>query len=62
MNDQDVLTVADAAEWLRASPNYVYELVRKGELPAFRLGRAIRILKDELVAFAKRMQEANSDE
>lgn len=38
-----VLTVPEAAELLRIGRNTCYELVRRGEIPAVRLGRVIRI-------------------
>ena len=39
----EVLTCAEVAERLRISQKTVYRLVRRGELPALRFGRAIRI-------------------
>ena len=39
----EVLTCAEAAERLRISQKLVYRLVSRGELPALRFGRAIRI-------------------
>ena len=39
----EVLTCAEVAERLRISKKSVYRLVRRGELPALRFGRAIRI-------------------
>ena len=61
VNDREVLTVSEAAEWLQISKNKVYELVNRGELPSFRIGRAIRIFKDELVDFL-RMQKVGGHE
>lgn len=37
------LTVAETAQALRVGRNTVYELIRQGELPALRIGRAIRV-------------------
>lgn len=62
MIDREVLTVAEAAEWLQISKNKLYELIARGELPCFRVGRAIRIFKDELIAFLRRLQRGQSDE
>lgn len=39
----DVLTVKEAAAYLRTTPWHVYRLIEKGELPCARLGRIIRI-------------------
>ena len=62
MNDREVLTVAQAAQWLQISKNTVYELIRRGKLPHFRVGRGIRIFKDELIAFLRRLQAGQSGE
>ncbi len=38
-----LLTVREAAALLRISRNLAYELVARGEMPAIRLGRVIRV-------------------
>lgn len=38
-----LLTVSEAARVLRISRNLAYELVARGDLPAVRLGRVIRV-------------------
>lgn len=38
-----LLTVREAAALLRISRNLAYELVTRGEIPAIRLGRVIRV-------------------
>lgn len=38
-----LLTVAEAATALHLGRNTVYDLIRSGELPSLRVGRAIRI-------------------
>ena len=54
MNDDALLlTVPETAKLLRISRNLAYELVARGELPAVRLGRVIRIPRDELTARIK---------
>ena len=62
MIDREILTVAEAAEFLQISPNKLYELIRRGKLPHFRVGRGIRIFKDELIAFLRRLQAGQSGE
>ena len=47
-----VYTVQEVAKMLHSSPNYVYELIRKGKLKAFKL-KSIRILKSALDDFLK---------
>ena len=47
-----VYTVQEVAKMLHSSPNYVYELIQKGKLKAFKL-KSIRILKSALDDFLK---------
>lgn len=44
----DVMTVSEVAEYLRINPQTVYRKAKAGELPALRIGRAIRFRKAEL--------------
>jgi len=47
-----VLTVEKAAELLACSKSQVYALVKSGEIPSIKLGKAgIRIPKDQLIAW-----------
>ena len=48
MTDERLLTVPEAASMLRIGRNLAYELVARGELPALRLGRVIRIPRGAL--------------
>lgn len=43
-----LLTVREAAKLLRISRNLAYELVARGEIPAIRLGRVIRVPRSAL--------------
>lgn len=51
---EDVLTLDEAAEYLKISYQRAAELVRKKILPAFRMGRQVRIARRELEEFMKR--------
>lgn len=44
----DVMTAADVADFLHLPVSTVYELTRRGELPAKRVGRAWRFLRPRL--------------
>ena len=44
----DVMTVSEVAEYLRVNPQTVYRKAKGGEMPALRIGRAIRFRKSEL--------------
>ncbi len=56
-----LLTVAEAAEFLRVSPITVYRRVEAGELPAVRVGSGprapVRIASDELMRYVGRGAE-----
>ena len=54
MNDEIMLlTVPEAAKVLRISRNLAYELVARGEIPAIRLGRVIRVPRAPLEEWVK---------
>lgn len=50
MSDRLIYTVQEVAKLLHSSPNYIYELIEKGYLPALKLG-SIKILKSSLEKF-----------
>ena len=52
-DDQLLLTVPETAKLLRISRNLAYELVARGELPAVRLGRVIRVPRGALDDWVK---------
>lgn len=48
---EDVLyTVAETAKLLKTNPNYIYELIKKGMLPALKLG-SLKVRKTALLNF-----------
>ncbi len=49
----DVMTVSEVAEYLRVNPQTVYRKAKTGEMPAMRIGRAIRFRKVELDEWMK---------
>ena len=48
INDAHLLTVREAAKFLRIGRNLAYELVARGEIPSVRLGRVIRVPRTAL--------------
>ena len=50
MEDRLIYTVQEVASILHSSPNYIYELIRKGYLPAIKLG-SLKVLKSTLERF-----------
>ncbi len=45
----DLLTRAEVARYLRVSDRTVSRLIRMGQLPAARIGRAVRIRQSDLL-------------
>lgn len=50
--DIEVITASDVAEMLKISKWMVYELVRRNEIPHFKVGRSVRFIKGEVVRWA----------
>lgn len=50
MNDRLIYTVQEVAAILHSSPNYIYDLINKGYLPAIKLG-SIKVIKTSLEKF-----------
>lgn len=48
MNDKPVYTVEEFAQIMGVKPLTVRRWIKNGELKAFKLGRTVRISKDEL--------------
>lgn len=49
-NERLIYTVQEVATILHSSPNYIYELINKGYLPAIKLG-SLKVLKSSLEKF-----------
>ena len=50
MEERLIYTVHEVANILHSSPNYIYELIRNGYLPAIKLG-SMKVLKSSLEKF-----------
>ncbi len=48
-DETDVLTVAEAAKFLRIGRNQLYDAIGRGEVPHFRLGKSIRLSRAALM-------------
>jgi excisionase family DNA binding protein len=46
-----LLTAAEVADQLRVSTMTIYRLIRRGELPAVRVGRNYRVRRSDLEAY-----------
>ena len=52
MTDSDIVTVKEAAAYLKIKMHTLYGLIRKGIIPARRIGAHWRITRDELDTYA----------
>ena len=50
----NVLTVSELAKLLKIGRNNAYELVRAGIIPSVKIGRQIRISKENVLDFLRR--------
>jgi excisionase family DNA binding protein len=53
-----LLNVKEAAQRLRFAPSYVYELIRRRDLPAVKVGKYVRIKNSDIDRFVSRHREA----
>lgn len=49
----EVMTLEEVAEHLRCHPSTIYRLLKKGAIPAFKLGSDWRFNKDSIEAWCK---------
>jgi excisionase family DNA binding protein len=49
--DDKVMTVAEVAEYLHVHPSTIYRLLRKKEIPAFRVGSDWRFNRESIDAW-----------
>ena len=52
----DSLSVKEVADRLKVTPQMVYNMIRKEDLPAFKVGNAVRLLVEDLVAYVERQK------
>jgi len=57
----DVLTVQEVADFLKVHRSTIYRLLRKGELPAFKLASDWRFLRSEVELWTKLRSEPRTD-
>jgi excisionase family DNA binding protein len=55
-----ILTVVEVSEFLRLHPTTVYRLLRKGELPAFKIGGGWRVNQHDLDLWCIARSEAST--
>jgi len=54
-NNADMLTMAQAAKRLNVPRSKAYELARRHELPAVKIGKCVRVHPDQLAGYQKKL-------
>lgn len=62
MKEDNSLTPQEVARMLKITKYTVYEMVKRGELPAYRIGRKIRIQQHDVEAYIKQGKKLKSTE
>ena len=57
MDDQELMTIREAAKFLKMHYQTVREKVANGEIPSFKLGRIYRILKSDVMKYLAEQNE-----
>lgn len=59
-DDESLMTLQEVAEYLRLSEDVVYQMVRAGEIPGFKIGKQWRFRRSEIDAWleSKRAQDS----
>ena len=60
MEDNNVLTAQEVADVLKIAKNTVYELIKRGELVAYKVGNKMRIDKSEVEIYKNKAKQAKS--
>lgn len=58
----ETLDVAEAAALLRAEPETIMQLARKGALPGARIGKSWVFLREDVIAFLKEQVSRDTEE
>jgi excisionase family DNA binding protein len=58
MNDDEIMTPADVAEFLKLHIKSIYALAKKGEIPGNRIGRSWRFMRSDIVRLVKHEAKA----
>ena len=53
-DDSQIMTVEEVADFLKLSKITIYKLVKKGQLPGFRVGNSWRFRKDKIFEIISR--------
>lgn len=58
---KEVMSIAEAAEFLTISPAYLYRLINQGVIPCVRLGKRAVFLKSSLIEWLKQQVSCSTE-
>ena len=61
MNDDDILTVKEVADYLKLKEKTAYKLVLEGKLPGFKVGGSWRIKREEMVKWIEQQHKEKGE-
>ena len=61
MDIDESLTAPEVAELLKITKNTVYELVKRGELPGYKVGKKLRIDKTDVESYINNQKVTKSN-
>lgn len=61
MSKQDVLTAEEVAKLLRVTKITVYKQAKKGQIPSFKVGRALRFNREEIEEYIRGKKKQAQD-
>lgn len=53
MNEEEILTVKEVAEFLKVKPNFIYDLKARHAIPYHKAGNCLRFFKSEIIEWVK---------
>lgn len=57
MNEREIMTIQQVADYLQLNYYTVYRLVSSGEIPASKIGRSWRIKKKDVLKYLERKKQ-----
>lgn len=58
-NLPDILTVPEIARFMKLSKVMIYKLIETGELPHYRIGRAVRVSREQFEQWLEAQKSRN---
>ena len=60
LNETEIMTVNEVAEYLKISEVTTYKLVQEGKIPAFKIGRHWRVMRIDLGEFIEKLKHGEN--